>query len=154
MPIQEATLDAYVSRPFFTLDAWVVSGRHRHHRDRDHFGADSDLYVAIDEPIGPWGAGTPVKYVIEDLYERISVLTSGTHVVRVMYMDAYVLSFSTDSAPVVPGVGLGVKTLDAIVLTAESSSFVLNSWVIHGGTFSVDAWVHGYGSFSVNAFVI
>jgi hypothetical protein len=137
------------------VDAWVIGGRHRHHRQRDHFGADSDLYVALEEPLGPWQAGTPIHYVLQDLFARINVLTSSNHNIRVATLDALVLTPSTDSIlVVVPGTGRGVKTLDALVFKKPTSTFTLNARVTRGGSVTLNAFVP-YGSvFYVNAFVV
>ena len=148
MPSTTVVLDAYVTHPFFTLNAWVISGRHRHHRTRDHFGADSDLYITLDEPVGPWGAGTPVKFVIQDLYDRINRLTSFNHNIRVAWLDAYVLAPATTSG------GKGVKPLDAIVKVTPSSSFTVAALIVRGGSATINAWVRPNGRFYLNAFVV
>ena len=143
-----ASLDAWIVQPNFSLSAWIIAGRHQHHRTYDHYGSDSDLYTVIDEAIGPWGGGTPVKYVIQDLYDRINRLTSYDHRVRVMALDAFVLAPATTSG------GLGVKGLDAVVKKSLTGSFVLDVWVGRGGAAALDAWVRGAGSFGLYAFVI
>jgi hypothetical protein len=131
-----------------TLDSWVIGGRHRHHRTRDHFGADSDLYITIEQPIGPWGSGTPVKYVLEDLYARMATLTSATRNNRVASLNAFVLAPSTTSG------GRGVKPLNAIVFKNVSNSITLNCMVTKGGFATVDAVVASRGTLYLNAFVI
>lgn len=136
----------------FTLNAWAIGGRHRHHRTRDHFGADSDLYVVIDEPVGHWLAGTPVKYVIEDLYDRIIRLMSYDHHIRVAYINAYVMA---------PTIGIEVDGtvrtfmwLNAVTQASLTSTFTLRALVIHGGACTIDAWVSASGTATLNSYVV
>lgn len=153
MPYGFVTLDAYVSRKSFTLNAWVIGGRHRHHRTLDHFGADSDLYITLDEAVGPWGGGTPIKYVIADLYARITALSSSTHYVRVAYLNAVVLA-PGGSVETSAGTFRAIFWLDAIAKRAASSSFTLSALITRGGSMTLDAYVQTVGHFYLNAFVV
>jgi hypothetical protein len=136
------------------LDAWVVGGRHRHHRERDHFGADSDLYTVLANPIGPWPVGTPVTYVLADIYQRQTSLSSANRIIRVLHVDGLVLAAGPSSAPVVPGSGRGITFLNATVKAHRSASFTVDALQMPGGRFTVDAWVRGYAAFIVNAWTI
>lgn len=137
----------------FTLSAWVIGGRHRHHRTHDHFGADSDLYVGIDEAIGNWGAGTPVKYVLADLYDRIARLTSYNHQIRVAHLDAVVLA-PGGTVEIAAGTFATLAFLDAVVINSLSASFILRAQVGRGGTVTLDAYVKGTGLFYLDAYII
>lgn len=133
----------------FSLNAWVIAGRHRHDRLNDHFGVETDLNVITTDAIGPWPAGTPLHYVLSDLYAmQVARDSMDNHQVRVFYLDAWVLAPTTAASG-----GLGVFTLDALVKKTVSHSFTFDALVIRGGSFTLDAWVAGYGSFTLNAWV-
>lgn len=125
--------------------------RNVHHRQHDHFGEDSDLYVGIDEAIGPWEAMTPVKYVLQDMYSRITVLDSNSHHLGYFTIDSWVLA---------PGgtVGTGnirsVFFIDQIVRQTMSGSFTIYCLVAKGGNFTIDSWIRPGGSFSIDMFVV
>ena len=58
----------------FTLDAFIQGERWKHHRQRDHTGADSDLYVMLSTDVGKYPAFTPIHYVLADLVARLIYL--------------------------------------------------------------------------------
>jgi len=126
----------------------VISGRHRHHRTRDHFGADSDLYVTLEEPIAHWGAGTPLHYVLAELWDRQAAFASGDHQVRVLYLNSWVMTTSVNEG------GRGIKALDAIVKRTPTGSFTIQALIVTGGSATLDAWVSGAASLSLNAWVV
>ena len=69
----------------------MTDERWRHHRLRDHFGYESDLYVTLSEPLGPWPVGTPVHYVIASLLDQITALQSTNHTVLYFTANAVLL---------------------------------------------------------------
>jgi hypothetical protein len=109
----------------FTIDAWLTGDRWQHHRIRDHFGVDSDLYVVLSEKVGKYQAYTPLHAVLEDMVKRITALE--VH-------DRVRSSFTIDAE-----VGDRVFTIDATI-SGES-----------GGTFTIDAVIVPYGSFTIDA---
>lgn len=130
-----------------------MTDRHRHHRQRDHFGSDSDLYVGIDGPIGPWEQYTPVKYVLEDLYSKMATLASSNRHVATFAVNAYVLAPGSTVGSV-PGNIRSIFTVKATVKKAGAGSFIIYAIVIKGGNFTINAWVRGHGTLTINAFVV
>lgn len=122
-----------------TLDAFLAGGRVKHHRLHDHIGAESDLYVAIDSPIGSWEAGTPIHYVIEDLYLRVLELQYGP---RVSY------SFTADSF-----IGWWFS-LDSLLIGTISKSFIVEAQLGKGGLWTIESLLCGGAWFSLDAIVI
>jgi hypothetical protein len=124
----------------FSLDAKLVGGRIKHHRLHDHYGAESTQFVAIEEAIGPWGQGTPIQYVIADLFARINALESAYH---------HFFSFTID-ALIPPSFNL-----DAVIFgNAGNFSFTVGSWVGRGGAFSIDATVRNSTRFTLDSVLV
>jgi hypothetical protein len=127
----------------FTLDAVIVldpgGQRWRHHRERDHTGADRAIYVMLDRNVGPYGEGTNVQLVIEDLYARLLALESCNHYIRSFTLDAEISNRCI--------------ILDAIICKPQVSSFTLDAEITRGGSFTLDAWISGGGSFTLDAVI-
>jgi hypothetical protein len=124
-------LDSVIASRGFTADAVILgAGRWQHSRLHDHFGSDSDQYIVLSQSIGPYPAYTPIKYVLSDLFDRLSQLESS-------------------------GRQFGDFTIDAIVDT--SFTFTVDAHlfgtIVQSGSFTVDA-TYGQGlSFSIDAYI-
>lgn len=143
------TLDAEVIPYRFTIDAWILSERWRHHRVRDHYGPESDLYVVLSSPIGKYAQGTPVHWVIDDLLTRLQFLEDWDRVRG--------NSFTMDAFLAVSGTyGQGIFTADAIVEATQtftgSSGIKLDAYIITGGSFTIDAVL--VPRFTIDAFIV
>lgn len=122
-----------------SLDAFIVGGRWKHHRQHDHYGAESDLYVALAGPVGPWPEGTPVHYVIKDMFSRVLALHVTSPTVKQMAADAVIMpSFSIQWG----------------IFGSFSSSFTEDAWLCGGGSFALDAELMMDAGFYVDAVVI
>ncbi len=123
----------------FGLDAFIVGGRWRHSMTDDHFGAESDLNVAIDIPIGPWPQYTPIHYVVADLFDRIISMESSNRRVGGFSLNALIgMYFPLDAV---------IRALDLL------GTFTLDAFLQGGGTFSFSAWVGGGGTFGLDAYI-
>jgi hypothetical protein len=137
----------------FTINAYVHGGRWQHHRLRDHFGADSDLYVSLSEAIGPWEEGTPIHYVVLDLYAKMAAIESAGHVVQSFTCNGYVTAPGTlTEGPA--GTWSSVVLAYATLRKTTSSSFLVNAWKAGGTSFTVDANIRFQGSFAVAAVIV
>lgn len=57
----------------FTASAVVSDGTAiPHYRDRDHTGFESDENIELDEVIGPWGEGTSLHAVLDELWALVT----------------------------------------------------------------------------------
>jgi hypothetical protein len=134
----------------FTANAYIHGGRWQHHRLRDHFGVESDLYVVLSSRIGPWIEGTPVHFVIDDLIARLNSLESADHVLGQVTANAYLLApGSVVETPA--GTWRGIFSADAIASKAISGSTIARAWIVGGGTFTVNANIRGQQSFTADA---
>jgi len=143
---QTATLtaDATIYPHHFKADAWILGERWKHHRVRDHFGIESDLYVALSSDIGPYVAFTPIHYVLEDMVARIGALENNNRVRA---------SFTADAWVAVSGeYGRGIFTADAITEAEQTGSITADAVVILGGQFTADAII--MPSFTADAFIV
>lgn len=129
------TADAVVVMPYFTADAWIIGERQRHHRIRDHFGMESDLYVALSEDIGPYIAFTPVHWVLSDMVARIESLENNNRRRANFTADAFVAANGT--------YGYGYFFADAVQGDVGTGSFTADATFTHGGTFTADAFFAG-----------
>lgn len=136
----------------FTADAWILGERWRHHRQRDHFGVDSDLYVALSEPIGPWDEFTPVHFVIEDLMARLVALETSTHVLGSFTCNAYFAAPGTwIESPA--GTWTSIARLDAVIGSlATTDSFTADAFFNMADDFTADAYL--VGKFSADAVLV
>jgi hypothetical protein len=129
----------------FSADAWILAAdRWRHHRLRDHFGADSDLYIMLSENIGKYIAYTPVHWVLEDMIARITALETGRKSWSSFTADAWIATSGSYEA--------GIFTADAVVQGSRSGSFTANAYIIRGGSFTADAII--MPSFTADAFIV
>ena len=111
----------------FTGDAFIKGDGQRHHRLRDHTGADSDLYVVLSQRIGPYEEYTPIHFVLEDLIRRLDGLENKTKVRRSFTGDAEIWG--------------QYFTGDAVVKATIESSFTGDATVYRGGSFTGDATI-------------
>ena len=145
MPSSTFSADAVISPHSFTADAWILGERARHHRVRDHFGSDSDLYIVLDTNIGPYVAFTPVHYVLEDMVSRIEALENNDRVRASFTADAFLATSGTW--------GQGFVTADAVIeKLGLSDTFTADAAIALGGTFTADAWIAG--SFTADAWIV
>lgn len=126
-----------------------MDDRWRHHRTRDHFGIDSDLYVVLSEPIGPFAAGTPIHHVIDALVAGQAALESGNH--QVSNFNANAVLHGAGGLITIGGTSTGAFSANSIIKTATPRSFDAFAWVVMGGTFTANAVIRGAGSFTANA---
>jgi hypothetical protein len=122
----------------FTLDAVITHEHWKHHRLRDHFGADSDLYIMLSERVGKYEAFTPIHHVLADMVARLGWLEDYSRTRSSFTLDAVI------SSQVIP--------LDAVVKRTMSGSFTLDARLIHTGSFTLDA--HLVGRFTLDAFIV
>jgi hypothetical protein len=122
----------------FTGDAFIKGDGQKHHRVRDHTGADSDLFVVLSQRVGPYEEYTPVHYVLEDLIRRLDGLENKTKVRH---------SFTGDAV-----IWAQYFTGDAIVKATVESSFTGDALVYRGATFTGDAFIRR--AFTGDAYII
>ena len=122
-----------------TLDAFIAGDRWRHHRTRDHFGAESDLHVVLSADVGPWPEGTPVHYVIASLVSRVLALEANTPTVQAFGAQAWITPWFTARA---------------VIYGTPEGTFTLDAWRCGGGSATMDAYIVGAGSFLLEAFFI
>lgn len=137
----------------FTANAIIHGGRWQHHRLRDHFGVESDLYIVLNERLGPWEEGTPIHFVIDDLLARIAQLESANRVQSTFTANAYLLtpgSIVEEAA----GTWRGVAWADAVTRRTMSSSFTAGAWLTGGGRLTMDAIIIGRRTFTADAVLI
>lgn len=135
--------DAFV-QGYITVDAWILADRWRHHRVRDHWGPESDLYVVLSSDIGKYVEGTPVHTVLEDMLYRIQQAEDNNRVWDDFTLDAWVAVSGT--------YGQGVVGFDAIIKgTPAAGSFTVDASLI-AGTFTIDARI--ITTFTISAFII
>jgi len=150
-PSDSFTMDAEISYRHFTMDAWIISERWRHHRTRDHFGPESDIYVVLSEDVEGYTASTPIHFVIADLVSRLSRLESYNRHRASFRVDAYLY------AP-----EFGAFTADSVVQGSAESSFTLDSYLTNQpfGHLTLDAFigapdeVYAQFSFTIDAFIV
>lgn len=123
----------------FTVDAWLVGGRWQHHRLRDHFGSESDLNVALEGPLGHWMQGTPIHYVLEDLWNRTQALESAAHMLGTFKVDAVIGMYFTASA---------------LIHGSVSGSFLARAWMAGGGRFTCNAVIRGGARVTADAVIV
>jgi hypothetical protein len=124
--------------PSFTLDAFIQGQRWRHHRVRDHTGAESDLYVVLSEDIGKYPAFTPIHHVLADMAARLAYLED---------WDRTHASFTLDAV-----IGSQVITLDAAIAGTASGSFTIDAYLNHASSFTLDAVL--VGRLTLDAFIV
>lgn len=123
----------------FTGDAFIRGDGQKHHRLRDHHGADSDLYVVLSQRIGPYQEYTPIHFVISDIMDRILRLENYDKVRSSFTGDAYI---STNAF-----------TGDAVIKkTGIEGSFTGDAYVAAGGSFTGDARIQL--AFTGDAYII
>jgi hypothetical protein len=140
--------DAVIAGRSFTADAWIMGDRWRHHRVRDHYGAESDLYVVLDSAIGPYDAGAPIHWVLEDMLARLSALENSERRRFTFVADAWLALSGT--------YGHGVVLADAAIKrTGMSGSFTANAYYRRGwASFTADAVISQVTSFTADAFLV
>lgn len=111
----------------FTGDAFIKGEGQKHHRLRDHTGAESDLYVVLDERIGPYEEYTPIHYVLADLVRRLQGLEDKTRVRSSFTGDAHIWG--------------QFFTGDAVIKNTVEGSFSGDAHVIRGGKITGDAYI-------------
>lgn len=148
--ISAFTADAITRRAAatsFTVMAHIAGGnRWRHHRVRDHFGAEDTLYVVLAEDIGPWIAGTPVQYVLDDLATRVANLESATRQLG---------SFTANAVVLTPGTTIGGRSLflaDAVLKRNRTATFTANALINRSFSFTMDAFIQA--RFTANAVIV
>lgn len=134
----------------FRVDAYLAGGRWQHHRLRDHFGVESDLYVVLSDQLGPWEEGTPVHFVIDDLIDRLNNLESAGHYVTNFSANAYILSFGA-SVEGPAGTIKSVASVNATIVGPRSGSFTASAFITGGDTFTIDAEIRAQYSFTASA---
>ena len=139
------TADAVIAARGFTADAWIIGGRQRHHRVRDHFGAESDLYVVLSEDIGPYIAYTPIHWVLADFVERIEALENTNRHRANLTADAFLAANGT--------YGQGFFTADAVKAeTITVATLTADAVFGYGGTFTADAFLAG--AITMDAYIV
>jgi len=141
----------------FSASAIVHIGRWQHHRLRDHFGAESDLYVMLSTAIGPWEEGTPVHFVIEDLLNRLAALESASHVIGSFTCNSYLITPGTwVEQPA--GTWRSVTSMDATMkktmIDPSLLAFMAKAWIVGGATFTANAVIHAERSFTAAAVIV
>lgn len=137
----------------FTANAYIHGGRWQHHRLRDHFGVESDLYVVLDERLGPWEEGTPIHFVIDDLMARITELESANRLHGTFTANAYLLRPGS-VVETAAGTWRGAIWADAITKRTLSGSFTTGAWLTGGGTISANAIIIGRRTFTADAVLV
>lgn len=143
----------------FTADARIgdptdtTTERWQHHRLRDHFGYESDLYVTLSESIGPWEEGTPLHFVIDDLLTRMNALEGSTHKVFSFTAGATLLA-PGGVVEVTPGTSVGVFAANAVKRRAAAGSFSAAAFFDHKGSFTASAWIRFQGSLTASAILV
>lgn len=126
--------------PELTLDAWIVDGRVRHHRARDHFGSEDSRSVALSERIGPYEEQTPVHHVLLDLVARIGRLEAG-----VIQRSSFTLdSWITDN----------LLTIDAVIQVLVTRSLTIDAQIIRGGSLTIDAQIVAMRGLTIDAMIV
>lgn len=142
------SVDAYIVARSFSMDAWILGEGQKHHRVRDHFGPESDLYVVLDSTIGKYIEGTPVHWVISDLVDRLNYLEDWNRKRGSFTLDSWLAASGT--------YGRGVFDADAIVeatITFTGTSGIkVDAYIIKGGSFSADATIMPI--FTIDAFIV
>ena len=138
------TADAIVAARSFTADAWIMGDRWKHHRVRDHFGMESDLYVSLSADVGPYVAFTPVHFVLEDMLARLERLENSNRVRDSFTADGWIAASGT--------YGLGIIRADAVIKDAGSGSFTADAILVTGGSFTANAII--MPSFTANAYIV
>jgi len=145
MASSSITADAVVAARGFTADAWILGGRQRHHRVRDHFGAESDLYVALSADVGPYIAYTPIHWVLSDLVSRIAALENNNRVRSSLTADAFLAANGT--------YGRGFFTADAVKTeTITVATLTADAVFAYGGSITADAFIAG--AITMDAFIV
>lgn len=134
----------------FSIGAYIVHDRWRHDLVNDHYGDLSTLGVIIEQPIGPYGAGTPLQYVLEYLIDRMLLLEGSNHGVGRFTMDAYILAYG-DTIDL-SGTILGVLSASAVKFKGRTGSFTMNARRCKG--FTMDAVLRGASTISVDAVIV
>lgn len=140
------TADADVAAHRFFADAWIIGGRWRHHRLRDHYGADSDLYVVLESAVGPWPTDTPVHYVLQDIMNRLTYLETHNPPVK--------LNFTADAVLAAEPVPDGTFTADAVFGESFGSIFFIDAIIGENKIFTADAYIIGDRTITVDAFIV
>lgn len=135
MPSSSVTADAVISYRGFTADAWILGDRQKHHRVRDHFGIESDLYVALSSNVGPYVAYTPVHWVLSDMIDRLARLENNNRVRADFTADAFIAANGT--------YGLGFVVADAVTKDSASGSFTADAVFGYSGSITADAVIAG-----------
>lgn len=136
MPSASFTADAVISYRRFTADAWIIGERQRHHRVRDHFGVESDLYVALSADVGPYIAYTPVHWVLSDMIARIEALENNNQVRANFTADAFIAASGT--------YGSGFVFADAVIKASSGTlTFTADAVFGYGGSITADACIAG-----------
>ena len=146
-----AALDAEITARGFTMDAWIVNDRWRHHRERDHFGPESDLHVVLSEDVEGYPASTPIHFVLDDLVRRLTNIESSNRVRASFTADAYLYKPATASFDI-----------DATIKGSVSDSFTVDGFFTDEpfGTFALDAFIgspdedYGQTTFTIDAFIV
>jgi len=150
-PNGSIALDAEVAARGATMDAWIVEERWRHHRIRDHFGAESDLFVVLSDDVGGYIALTPIHFVLDDLVSRIEALESNNRIRHAFTMDAYFYapefgSYVADG--IVKGPQSGSFSIDAHIIDYPQANFGLDAFIGEADT------IYNQISFTMDAFIV
>lgn len=131
--------------PDFTANAWILGGPWQHHRLRDHYGVETDLFVVLSEDVGPYAAFTPLHFVIEDMVSRILALENGERQAGSFTASAWIATSGT--------YGRGVIFADSVIRrTGMSGSFTVNAVITRGGSFTADAFIQL--AFTADAYIV
>jgi hypothetical protein len=125
--------------------------RLRHHRIRDHTGAESAALTVLSEPIGPFDRDTPVQLVIEDILGRIHRLENYDQQRGDFSLDATVLA---PGEPVGEGTLLNVFNVGAVIHREISEAYHLRAVITAGSAFTLAAVIRGGASFTVDARIV
>ncbi len=128
----------------FTVNAWLIGHRWQHHRQHDHFGAESDAFIMLSQKIGIYEEQTSVHAVLADLVNRIYILETSTRTRGNFTLNAW-FSRATVTKPF---------QLDAVTRRASTHTFLLDAWKVGGGKFTLNAVIRGGGRFTLNAMVV
>lgn len=138
------TANAEIAYRRFTADAWILGERQRHHRVRDHFGVESDLYVALSADVGPYVTYTPVHWVLSDMIDRLARLENNNRVRASFTADALIAANGS--------YGKGFVLADAVRKDSGSGSITADAYIETGGYITADA--RFAGRITLDAYIV
>lgn len=123
-----------------TIDAWIIDGRVRHHRARDHFGSEDSMSVALSQRIGPYEEQTPIHWVLLDLVNRIGRLEAGVIKRSSFTIDAWVIDTTI--------------AIDAWIRATPQQQLSIDAEIMPGGRLTIDAWVQVARNLTIDAIIV